>query len=251
MISMKNCARAASALSLALSAPAMAATFDFSGGGVVNGAIRSYTSTTDASLKVQASAFCFCASIQTATLGSYSSGLGITDSAEDGSLNTHTVDNQSGFDFILLVFNKAVNLSTAVLSPFAVGANNTTADNDAFVNYGTLANAFQNVPVAVSLANAQSIANGANGKNVAGNLAAGNSTALNSPNAYSNVWVIGAARSGYNTIDGNVDGFKLKSIDAVAAVPEPATWGMMIGGMGIAGMALRRRRSTAIAQVIA
>ncbi|MET0308820.1 MAG: FxDxF family PEP-CTERM protein [Sphingomonas sp.] len=28
----------------------------------------------------------------------------------------------------------------------------------------------------------------------------------------------------------------------VAAVPEPAVWGMMIGGFGLGGMALRRRR---------
>jgi hypothetical protein len=28
-------------------------------------------------------------------------------------------------------------------------------------------------------------------------------------------------------------------------VPEPATWGLMIGGFGLAGMALRRRRQVA------
>ncbi|MHA6720045.1 FxDxF family PEP-CTERM protein [Sphingomonas sp. RS6] len=33
----------------------------------------------------------------------------------------------------------------------------------------------------------------------------------------------------------------------VAAVPEPAMWGMMIGGFAMGGMALRRRRSTAAA----
>ena len=30
----------------------------------------------------------------------------------------------------------------------------------------------------------------------------------------------------------------------VASVPEPATWAMMIGGFGLAGAALRRRRAT-------
>ncbi|RSV41626.1 PEP-CTERM sorting domain-containing protein [Sphingomonas sp. ABOLD] len=30
---------------------------------------------------------------------------------------------------------------------------------------------------------------------------------------------------------------------AVAGVPEPATWGMMIAGVGMAGGALRRRRA--------
>ena len=34
---------------------------------------------------------------------------------------------------------------------------------------------------------------------------------------------------------------------AVAAVPEPATWGLMIGGFGLAGASLRRRRAVAAA----
>jgi hypothetical protein len=33
----------------------------------------------------------------------------------------------------------------------------------------------------------------------------------------------------------------------LAAVPEPAAWGMMIGGFAMGGMALRRRRSTTLA----
>ena len=31
---------------------------------------------------------------------------------------------------------------------------------------------------------------------------------------------------------------------AVSAVPEPATWAMMITGFGLAGVAIRRRRTT-------
>jgi PEP-CTERM motif len=36
----------------------------------------------------------------------------------------------------------------------------------------------------------------------------------------------------------------------ISAIPEPATWGMMIGGMGIAGMALRRRRRSSFAALV-
>jgi hypothetical protein len=39
-----------------------------------------------------------------------------------------------------------------------------------------------------------------------------------------------------------VDGYRINSI--TAAIPEPGTWAMMIGGFGLAGMALRRRRRT-------
>jgi PEP-CTERM motif len=251
---------AAASATLAFASPALAATtITMTGGSATGGAagnILSFTSA-DSQIKVQASAFSFVGGVlQTAYLGAYGSGLGVTNSLEgDGSLGaSHTVDNyqatSTGFDFILLVFNKAVNLSDATLSPFQVAA--TAADNDAFRSYGNLANAFQNTPVAVSLANAQTIANNASGANVAGNLNTGNVTALNAANSYGNVWAIGAARASYNAIDSNADGFKLKVITAQAqAVPEPATWTMMIGGIGVAGMSLRRRRRTASATVMA
>ena len=49
--------------------------------------------------------------------------------------------------------------------------------------------------------------------------------------------------------DDNHDDLVLRA--TIRAVPEPATWAMMIGGMGIAGTALRRRRRNAVAQVLA
>lgn len=261
MVAKKVLAAAAAIGAMAFAVPSFGATITMTGATATGGPAGNIMSFTDgAGINVQASAFSIVNGVvQTAYLGAYSGGLGATNSLEgNGSAgNSHTVDNYqasgTAFDFILLVFNKAVNLSNAVLTPFDVNANDAlAADNDAFVTYGNLANAFQAVPASVSVSNAQSIANNANGKNVGGNLAAGNVTALNTPNAYANVWIVGAARSGYAAIDSNPDGFKLKSITAVAqAVPEPATWGMMIGGMGVAGMALRRRRRTAIAQVIA
>lgn len=49
-----------------------------------------------------------------------------------------------------------------------------------------------------------------------------------------------------NTAAANPTGFRLNYISSnVAAVPEPATWAMMIAGFGMIGAATRRRRSTA------
>ena len=46
----------------------------------------------------------------------------------------------------------------------------------------------------------------------------------------------------YDTDDGYGDYFRVTIAQAgVDAAPEPATWAMMIGGFGLAGMALRRR----------
>lgn len=49
-------------------------------------------------------------------------------------------------------------------------------------------------------------------------------------------------------VDDNHDDYIVRAV--ISAVPEPATWGMMIGGMGVAGMALRRRRRAAVAAIV-
>jgi hypothetical protein len=41
--------------------------------------------------------------------------------------------------------------------------------------------------------------------------------------------------------------FTVTTEDAAAAVPEPATWGMMLVGFGLVGAGMRRRQSTAVA----
>jgi hypothetical protein len=44
----------------------------------------------------------------------------------------------------------------------------------------------------------------------------------------------------------NTPVFTLGSVDVPAAIPEPATWAMMIGGFGLIGMASRRRTRTQV-----
>lgn len=52
------------------------------------------------------------------------------------------------------------------------------------------------------------------------------------------------AADGGNIINGWTLNF---TTDAAAGVPEPAAWGMMIGGFGLAGFALRRRQKVSVA----
>ena len=45
----------------------------------------------------------------------------------------------------------------------------------------------------------------------------------------------------------DVTTFATASVDQMSAAPEPATWALMMAGVGLAGMALRRRGATAVA----
>lgn len=71
---------------------------------------------------------------------------------------------------------------------------------------------------------------------------------LNDPQSYKNYAVSSAnGISGFDIIgyaDGNVSIDNVSVKTAAAAVPEPATWMMMIGGFGVVGAAMRRRRTT-------
>ena len=87
-------------------------------------------------------------------------------------------------------------------------------------------------------------------------------TGLNWAVGAGNYWLSFATDSGMTMLDGapspltryafsdganyrqsNGLGIGVRVFDNIAAVPEPATWAMMIGGMGVVGGAMRRRRS--------
>ena len=50
----------------------------------------------------------------------------------------------------------------------------------------------------------------------------------------------------YSFVDDAADGAGLK-LNLSSAVPEPATWAMMIAGFGMIGAMVRRRRAAALA----
>ena len=155
-----------------------------------------------------------------AYLGRYDKGLGVTNSAEGtGGSNKHTIDNLDGYDFVRLVFSQAVNLTGLVKTNFDI---NGQTDGDYWFSYGLVA------ADATSFTNWNAIvARGADR----------NSNDATNTAQFSTVWFIGAAR----TAEKN-DGFKLGTIKAnVQAVPEPATWLMMILGFGAIGTVVRKR----------
>lgn len=221
---------------------ASAQTFTFTGSSATDGTdgnIRSFT--TSGGLQVQASAWSMQGTtLERAYLGLYSNGLGVTNDNEGNGSQalSHTTDNVGQSDFILFLFNRPVNISSARLVPYDVSA--TANDNDALVSYANFALPFTSTPTPVTLTSGVWTLLGANDYNVSGNMTSPFSTSLNSTGYFGNAWIIGAA---FPNPDRNDDGFKLKSINVVAAVPEPATWAMMLIGFGGIGASLRRRRA--------
>lgn len=51
------------------------------------------------------------------------------------------------------------------------------------------------------------------------------------------------------TVGGSNDQFGIDNVTVGGAVPEPATWAMMILGMGVVGYAMRRKKSRVTAKV--
>lgn len=222
---------------LSIAAPAAAATtIDFTSAtnSSVNGSPDGNTRAFSVGgISVTASAWSLNGStLQNGWLGQYTHGLGVTNQGEDGSSNSHTVDNSGYQDFIILVFNQSVNIQSANLYPFTVSG---STDNDAWVSYGT-AGAFNAGTLADLLTRDYNVAGASSPYNVS----------LNSAGQFGNVWLIGAwnsAAPNRGTIDQYVDGFKLASITVNAAVPEPSTWAMMLLGFGAIGLVARRRRT--------
>lgn len=167
-----------------------------------------------------------------AKLGYYDKGLGVINDKEDGYSNTHTIDNQNGQDFIIFQFDTAVQLSKITTSPFEVGG---STDSDANVRWGT-----SNVAWNQSLGfNGKSISTVINTLSNVQSLPGGSTASTRAVNgAPANLWLVAAT-----DFDNKVDGFKLTNVTVSSAVPEPATWMMMIGGFAMVGAAVRRRKS--------
>lgn len=233
------------AASVALAAPAAASTvITFTGSSATDGTDGNVRTFSNGGITVQATAWSYQGStLERAWLGAYSNGLGVTNNDEgSGGNNSHAVDNYGQRDFILLVFNQAVNISAVRLNPYA--QTSTPRDNDVAYGVTNVAGLFTTPTTSIALNNPLFATLNGSLTNVRGNLTSPFLTNLNSGGRFGNVWLIGAAASGLDT---NPDGFKLGAV-TVAAVPEPGTWAMMLLGFGAIGYTMRRKRPALLPQ---
>lgn len=248
---------AAAAMGMAAPAAAETVLFNFNGNTSVNG---TYGNSKQYSVTVNGVTVNLLASAWTATpkngggytissayMGRYSHGLGATAANDsNGGGNLHTIDNKDSFDFILFQFDQSVSLVSAILTPFSIG-NNGYVDNDASIGYGDTNQPWN---TKLNLANS-SVYNGLFDQiySVKGTGKAADVNMAINPNEYfGNTWMIGADFFGVDSLGRKkfgYDSFKLNglTLNTANAVPEPATWAMMIAGFGLVGAGLRRRRA--------
>lgn len=176
--------------------------------------------------------------VQDSFLGIYGAGLGVTSGDENGSGNTHTADNQNRYDFFVLQFDQAVSLVSGKFTPYSLG---NSLDTDATVGFGTTNTAWNSQPALnnTSYSTLSGVFNGGF-STLTGN-GTTNTRLLNPAANIGNIWLVGAA---FNNADRRVDSFKFSNltVSGSSAVPEPATWAMMIFGFGMVGSAMRRRK---------
>lgn len=166
--------------------------------------------------------------IETAQLGFYSNGLGVTNNANDGS---HTVDNQGYTDFVAFYFNQTVDLKSVFL--------NTYGDMDITAWIGTTPS--QPVFTGQSFADLD-IAYGPGFNNYGGDTNRLASFGANEETG--NLLIVSALIDGSNT---TYDNFKIKALYAESAItpdtdiPGPAT--LLVFGPAVLAMGVMRRRA--------
>lgn len=185
------------------------------------------------------------------TLSQWDFGLGAS-YTNDGS---HTVDNAGRYDFILLQFDTKVALNTVTFTSGWDGYDSDATISRANVDHAALGITYKSVGstfwnAAGTQLQANKTASMTANNNFVNGVVNTSRRQVNPTLVTSNVWLI-AAKIGDNDTYG--DAFKIKGFTYVdpydngGAVPEPATWAMLILGMGMVGGTMRRKARTRLA----
>jgi hypothetical protein len=188
--------------------------------GTPGNSITSTASNGSTSVSVTATAWSTIAGNTIASwLGNYPEGLGVKNSQFD----QNSVDNFQGLDYVLLQFSRPVSLTSAFLTAKSYPVfGQPIKDADTVFSYGN-----------TTATSAGSIVSSVPGSHTV----LGTLRTVATAGETGKFWAIAASGT-----DRTFDAFKIGQI-TVSAVPEPATWAMMILGMGAVGMAMRSRRA--------
>lgn len=214
-------------------AAASATSFDFTSSNVntsnTYGNVRTFTGS-DGS-KVEASAYSLDGStLRAAFLGQYVGGgnhqygLGVINNFNTD--DNHAIDNSGWTDFVVLQFDKMVSVSQLGLYGFG--------DTDLTWAVGTTATPFAGT---LSFANFTALDNAFGTFNSSGGSYSNSYQTRSVNGTMGNLFLVSASAAGSNDI------FKLSTLVSTPAVPEPATWGMMMMGLGLAGAMMRRSKA--------
>lgn len=184
-------------------------------------------------------------SISDSWLGMWDAGFGVTSSGDyNGNYNLHAVDNYGRYDFLVFQFDKAVEVESFKVTPYKISGKN-YYDSDVSYGAGMSDVAWNASPFSGSgiseLTDIIPLSDF-----VTDNTNSNGARTVGVSNGMGNLWVIGA-RFGRN--DSEYDNFKVDKVEfsvVTSAVPEPATWAMMIFGFGAVGASMRRRRKVAV-----
>lgn len=169
-----------------------------------------------------------------------SAGFGVISGDDDGGRsNQHTVDNHDRIDFVLFQFDQDVKLTGARFNGYGLFGG--PEDTDATIAWAHTDLAWNEKPGWNDQSITSVLGTLQNPKWLE-SLGGTDQTRTWKPSGFGNIWFVAA--SGINA-DGKVDGFKLNGVQ-ISAVPEPASWVMMIGGFGLAGAAARRRQGARV-----
>lgn len=179
-------------------------------------------------------------------------GLGVTSADElltNGMFRFDRVDNNNGFDFILFQFDRAVALTSAILNETSLL--NGVPDNESSVGAGMTSLPWD---TRLDLSDASVFDNLSIGFNdVARSLSPNVFTRPDVPfglgGLTGNVWMVGANLNNDDFVtfgdstSPSYDAFYTQrlTVDTTSAVPEPATWALMLIGFGAIGLGMRHK----------